>query len=153
MYLSHIEAIFVQIDVDESGAVSLGEIENIFTDDSMSHLLEALEITAFDARSMFKLLDRDGSGSIDIEEFCDGCLRMKGEAKSFDIQCLIYESQRLITKTNALMGHVEESIYDLKDNMATHTEAVKKTVRSTLTSSGSGGQRASAAASTVADGY
>merc|ERR1712113_447611 len=94
----------------------------------MSHLLEALEITAFDARSMFKLLDRDDSGLIDIEEFCDGCLRMKGEAKSFDIQCLIYESQRLITKTTALMVHVEESIYDLKDMVFASADSVKKTV-------------------------
>merc|ERR1719401_158940 len=128
MYLSHIEAIFVQIDVDESGAVSLGEIENIFTDDSMSHLLEALEITAFDARSMFKLLDRDGSGFIDIDEFCDGCLRLKGEAKSFDIQCLIYESQRLITKTTAVIGHLEESVADLKDNMAAGTRSIHRNI-------------------------
>merc|ERR1719401_27512 len=117
MYLSHIEAIFVQIDVDESGFVSLPEIENIFCDDSMSHLLEALEITAFDARSMFKLLDRDGSGLIDIDEFCDGCLRMKGEAKSFDIQCLIYESQRLLTKTTGLTEHLEECLIELDDSL------------------------------------
>merc|ERR1712056_144225 len=84
MYVRHIKTIFKQIDEDSSGSVSLPEIENIFCDDSMSHLLEALEITAFDARSMFKLLDRDGSGLIDIDEFCDGCLRLKGEAKSFD---------------------------------------------------------------------
>merc|ERR1711920_365459 len=122
------------IDVDESGAVSLPEIENIFHDDSMSHLLEALEITAFDARSMFKLLDRDGSGLIDIDEFCDGCLRLKGEAKSFDIQCLIFESQRLITKTTALMGHLEESITDLKDIMSAGTASINKPVRRTFRS-------------------
>merc|ERR1719401_2447245 len=126
MYLSHIEAIFVQIDVDESGFVSLPEIENIFCDDSMSHLLEALEITAFDARSMFKLLDRDGSGLIDIDEFCDGCLRLKGEAKSFDIQCLIYESQRLLIKTTALIGHLEESITDLKDMVSVTNGSVRR---------------------------
>merc|ERR1712203_663726 len=105
---------------------------NIFAHDHMNDLLEALEITAFDARSMFKLLDRDGSGNIDIEEFCDGCLRLKGEAKSFDIQCLIYESQRLITKTTALMGHLEESITDLKDVMHASTVSVNKNVRKSI---------------------
>merc|ERR1711972_51343 len=87
----------------------------IFEDDSMSHLLEALEITAFDARSMFKLLDRDVSGSVDIQEFCDGCLRLKGEAKSFDVNCLMYENQRLITKTTMFMPRMEELLSDLKD--------------------------------------
>merc|ERR1712190_180155 len=89
----------------------------------------ALEITAFDARSMFKLLDRDGSGLIDIDEFCDGCLRMKGEAKSFDIQCLIYESQRLISKTTGLTEHLEESIRELDETLRSSTESVKRTVK------------------------
>lgn len=131
IYLRHIRAIFLQIDTDESGSVSQQEIENIFSDDSMSHLLEALEITAFDARSMFKLLDRDGSGLIDIDEFCNGCLRLKGEAKSFDIQCLIYESQRLITKTTALIGHLEESVNDLKDTMTAGTASINNNIRLT----------------------
>merc|ERR1712232_146910 len=38
-----------------------------------------------DARSLFDLLDKDSSGEVDIDEFCEGCLRLKGEAKSFDI--------------------------------------------------------------------
>lgn len=135
VYLRHIKAIFRQIDQDESGAISLPEIENIFLDDTMSHLLEALEITAFDARSMFKLLDHDGSGLISIEEFCDGCLRLKGEAKSFDIQCLIFENQRLITKTTALMGHLEQSLMDLQDTMTAGTASINKTVRRTFKSS------------------
>merc|ERR1712137_268588 len=128
MYLAHIRTIFTQIDEDGSGEVSIDEVEQIFEDTSMSHLLEALEITAFDARSMFKLLDRDGSGSVDIDEFCAGCLRLKGEARSFDIQCLMFESQRLISKTTGLMTHLEESISDLKSIVVEGHGALRHTV-------------------------
>merc|ERR1712178_415691 len=62
----------------------------------MNNLLEALEITTFDARSMFKLLDLDDSGKVDIDEFCEGCLRLKGDARSFDINCMMYESRALL---------------------------------------------------------
>merc|ERR1712113_1372077 len=133
MYLAHIKTIFTQIDEDGSGEVSIEEVEQIFEDESMSHLLEALEITAFDARSMFKLLDRDGSGSVDIEEFCAGCLRLKGEARSFDIRCLMFESQRLITKTTVLMTYLEESISDMKDVIVDENRSVKKTVLKSIT--------------------
>eukprot|EP00928_Gymnodinium_smaydae_P084832 TRINITY_DN68103_c0_g1_i1.p1 TRINITY_DN68103_c0_g1~~TRINITY_DN68103_c0_g1_i1.p1 ORF type:complete len:151 (+),score=23.63 TRINITY_DN68103_c0_g1_i1:59-511(+) len=74
----------------------------MFANPNINSLLEGLDITAFDAISMFKLLDRDGSDSIDITEFCDGCLRLKGDAKSFDVHCLIFESQRSIRKLNDL---------------------------------------------------
>merc|ERR1712217_649650 len=44
-----------------------------------------------DDDALFKLLDLDGSGCVDIEEFCDGCMQLKGEAKSYDIKVLMHE--------------------------------------------------------------
>merc|ERR1712217_455559 len=63
------------------------------------------------------LLDRDKSGAITVDEFVEGCLRLKGEAKSFDIYCLMYESQRHIVKTTTLMERMEEQVQDLKDKI------------------------------------
>eukprot|EP00928_Gymnodinium_smaydae_P026599 TRINITY_DN20830_c0_g6_i1.p1 TRINITY_DN20830_c0_g6~~TRINITY_DN20830_c0_g6_i1.p1 ORF type:complete len:197 (+),score=26.01 TRINITY_DN20830_c0_g6_i1:16-606(+) len=99
-YVKHLREIFHEVDTDGSGAISLDEVEAIFASPNINELLECLDITAFDAISLFKLLDADGSHSIDISEFCDGCFRLKGEAKSFDVHCLIYESQRAIRKLN-----------------------------------------------------
>jgi len=89
------------------------EVNDIFCDSEMRELLEALEISARDSRSMFKLLDLDSSGGVDINEFCEGCIRLKGEANSFDVNCLMYENKRLITKTTSLMGRLEELFADL----------------------------------------
>jgi len=106
-YVEQVRDIFKQIDTDHSGEVSVGEVEMIFSDPSLHEYLEALDINADDARTMFRLLDFDGSGLIDIEEFIYGCLRLKGEAKSYDINCLIYESQRHIFKTKQLLDRME----------------------------------------------
>merc|ERR1712079_308614 len=96
----------------------------------MQDFLEALDITAFDARSMFMLLDRDRSGAITVDEFVEGCLRLKGEAKSFDIYCLMYESQRHITKTTTIMERMEEQVTELKDSMREQKQSLMQMMAS-----------------------
>merc|ERR1712060_41369 len=101
--------------------ISMCEVARIFEDPDMSTLLDALDITARDSRSLFKLLDVDGSGEVDLTEFCDGCLRLKGEANSFDINCLMYESKRVVTKITTLMGRMEELTSDVTDMLGATT--------------------------------
>eukprot|EP00928_Gymnodinium_smaydae_P005223 TRINITY_DN11794_c0_g2_i1.p1 TRINITY_DN11794_c0_g2~~TRINITY_DN11794_c0_g2_i1.p1 ORF type:complete len:118 (+),score=20.56 TRINITY_DN11794_c0_g2_i1:191-544(+) len=90
----------------------------------MSQYLEALEISAFDARSMFKLLDRDNSNAIDIEEFCDGCIRLKGEAKSFDVNCLMYENQRVILSIMTVLEQLEGHMHEVHERLGTINDCV-----------------------------
>ncbi|CAK0898396.1 unnamed protein product, partial [Prorocentrum cordatum] len=71
---------------------------------------EALELNASSIRALFKLLDADKSGTVDIAEFCEGCLRLKGEARSFDINCLLYEHRRMHQKMSHLLKHVQDGV-------------------------------------------
>jgi len=94
--VQHLKEIFRNIDVDNSGTITLEEMESFLNDDSLKlqEYFEALELNASDTVSLFLLLDRDGSGEVDIDEFCDGCMRLGGNAKSFDINCMWYEMKR-----------------------------------------------------------
>lgn len=113
MYVKHMREVFKQIDADGNDEISFGEVEEFLQDSNLRMYLEALEIDLVETHSLFRLLDKDGSGSIDIDEFCEGCLRLKGDAKSFDIHCLLYENQRMLTKWSQFMEFVEAEFFHL----------------------------------------
>jgi len=106
MFGKHMKHIFQQIDVDGSGMITQDELRSFLDDESLQlqSYFEALELDAEDAKALFKLLDRDDSGEIHMYEFCEGCMRLKGEAKSFDINCLLHYSRRMESKVCHIMN-------------------------------------------------
>jgi len=109
LYSQHLREVFREIDQDNSGCINGDEMEFFLADPALNLYLESIDIFPNDARSLFRLLDHDDSGEVSIDEFCEGCLRLKGEAKSFDIHCLLYNNERhqiqltdIISKLEAL---------------------------------------------------
>jgi len=130
IYAQHLSRLFEEIDFEHSGMISLREIERLFDDPNVNGVLDALEIHANDARALFNLLDADKSGSVDVQEFIDGCLRLQGAAKAFDINCLMHENQRLIRKTTDLMCGIESHVTKLLGTMQRSHSEVTAQVRS-----------------------
>merc|ERR1719330_207991 len=80
----HMKEVFRQIDIDGSGEISSDEMEYFLTEPNLKSYVDALGISAENTRMLFRLMDLDESGKIDMNEFCDGCLRLQGEARSMD---------------------------------------------------------------------
>merc|ERR1711920_930976 len=76
--------------------------------------MHVLELSTVQAHEMAVLLDGNRSGSVDIDEFCQGCLKFMGDAKNFDIQCMILESQRMLHNWSEFMSFVEKEFKALK---------------------------------------
>merc|ERR1719382_46136 len=97
-YVSRAKSLFQEIDCDASGIITIAELEQRLQDPQVRNWLQSLEIDADDAWTLFKLIDTDQSNVIDIEEFVMGCLRLKGTARSIDMQRLLYEQRGLIKR-------------------------------------------------------
>mmetsp|Transcript_56463 Transcript_56463/g.112222 ORF Transcript_56463/g.112222 Transcript_56463/m.112222 type:complete len:633 (-) Transcript_56463:112-2010(-) len=103
--VNHLRQMFEDLDVDNSGEISIKEMQVLMQNTQLANYLEAIDIRFDEIDLLFAMLDFDGSGTINIDEFCEGCLRLMGQAKSFDIHCMndqlqsmLYFSERTLAK-------------------------------------------------------
>ncbi|CAE7453853.1 Scn11a [Symbiodinium sp. CCMP2592] len=94
-YIKELQNLFLEMDVDASGTLTAEEMQHLVKDPKMSAYFSALGFEAHDCVRLFSLLDSDASGHVDIEEFLDGCLRLKGMARSIDVHFIMVLIHRL----------------------------------------------------------
>mmetsp|Transcript_123514 Transcript_123514/g.308651 ORF Transcript_123514/g.308651 Transcript_123514/m.308651 type:complete len:630 (+) Transcript_123514:45-1934(+) len=113
-HLKHMRTIFREIDIDQSGSVEYLELKQRLADNNaLRDYFRALELNATDTLTLFELLDQDESGSLDIDEFCDGCMRLKGDARAFDINFMIQQSRKANKRVNRWMSESSHKFSDL----------------------------------------
>merc|ERR1712228_689065 len=102
-YSENIKTFFVQADADKSGQLSWVEFREHLEDNRVKAYFQTLDLDIRKAHTLFKLLDRNDNGEVGIEEFLDGCLRLRGAAKSLDIHLVIYQLETLIKGISWMM--------------------------------------------------
>jgi len=93
-YTKEMRDLFMEMDEDGSGTVSLDEVNAYFEDPRVQSYFAALGLDYNDTEHLFSLLDCDDDGDVSVDEFLQGCLRLKGEARSIDVQHLLSEFKK-----------------------------------------------------------
>merc|ERR1712014_153386 len=88
-YTNRIKTFFHEADVDNSGTLSWEEFSAHLENRKVKAYFQALDLDVSQAHLLFELLDADGSDQVTIDEFLDGCMRLKGQAKSIDLNMLL----------------------------------------------------------------
>jgi Ca2+-binding EF-hand superfamily protein len=87
-YLRQLKEIFGQMDVDHDGTITREEFTSALENESVVANFRALKLRADDAVQLFRLLDVDGSGSINTGEFLEGCYELQGETRNIDAKIM-----------------------------------------------------------------
>jgi len=87
-YFRAVRRLFAQLDKNADGGITHQEFEAAINDPSLRAVFDALEINAADAWALFQQLDSDGNNHVDVEEFLEGCMILKGPARSIDVVCI-----------------------------------------------------------------
>ncbi|CAK0789122.1 unnamed protein product, partial [Prorocentrum cordatum] len=99
---SEMRSIFLEMDADRSGTVSREEVSDFCNHERVQHYLTALGLDVHDTERLFELLDVNHDGELDVDEFLDGCLRLKGVARSIDVCSLIHQSRLLCRRVDGI---------------------------------------------------
>merc|ERR1712157_668080 len=75
-----ISELFLQ--TDDSEEITFEEFNDKIHTEVMHDYFKAIDVDPSEAKNLFQLLDADGSGSVDADEIVNGCLKLRGPAKS-----------------------------------------------------------------------
>jgi hypothetical protein len=123
-----LKSVFTEADSDMSGSVGLDEFKAALKKPEVRTVLSMMEVDLADAELLFYILD-NGDGTMDLEEFTAGVLRIRGPAKSVDtVALLAFQGRiqkRLLSLENMMAGSIGEGA--MLDRTPANTESLKST--------------------------
>merc|ERR1712032_324624 len=88
-------------------SMTWGDFEVQIKCPQMQNYFKAIDVDPSEAKGVFELLDIDDSGTIDVQEFISGCVRLRGPAKALELAVLQHELHRMSTCFQAHAQYVE----------------------------------------------
>jgi len=88
-----------------------------------------MKLDAGDANKLFKLMDKDNSGELDIDEFVSGCYQLQGESKSVDVKLMQLEVEKIQDDVGTLVSLVKDVRRTLEQ---TKVKGTRNTVGQTI---------------------
>merc|ERR1712008_87250 len=94
-FAEKLQQVFIAADISADGRLSFDELQHVFEDPNVLMWLDVLELEKHDVWALFKLLDDDNDGSVSYEEFLEGAIRMKGNARAVDAIFLMHDQNKI----------------------------------------------------------
>jgi len=102
---AQLRRLVMEMDSNRDGKITWEELVSYLRDDKVATFLASIGLDIQDAEVFFKMLsDISDSEEVDMDTFVHGCLRMKGNATSIDMQSLAYETKIIHEKVDALLA-------------------------------------------------
>merc|ERR1719161_1559644 len=109
--LLQLKSLFHEIDSDESEEITIEELRDALdTNQVAGQTFHDLEIPFHEAEVMFALLDLDGSGSVSVDEFVEGALRIGGAAKGKHLLAVQYDMNKMWIDMTARFAAVQQHL-------------------------------------------
>ena len=98
----------------EAAALELEHLEELLSNRDMKGYFTLLGLHVENPEALFRLLDFSGEGSISVDEFVEGCMRLKGDAQSMAVAELSMEHRHLMSIFKKFRGFVASHLKALE---------------------------------------
>jgi hypothetical protein len=109
-----------RLDTDHSGTISYDEFVLSMQDDRMVAYMASVGLEVHDVELFFKIVANGSDEEVDIGQFVEGCMGIRGQATGLAMQKSLYETSRLHTKLQLMND-------SLTDRMAEMSHALQQT--------------------------
>eukprot|EP00931_Biecheleriopsis_adriatica_P103722 TRINITY_DN78519_c0_g1_i1.p1 TRINITY_DN78519_c0_g1~~TRINITY_DN78519_c0_g1_i1.p1 ORF type:complete len:540 (-),score=76.89 TRINITY_DN78519_c0_g1_i1:26-1573(-) len=100
-YKHKLQVVFEEADVSGNGTITLQEFEEALENDTVCQYLSMLEVEVHEIQTLWGLLD-DGDGEITISEFCQGIMRLKGQARTLDVISIMHDAHTIMAQCDEI---------------------------------------------------
>lgn len=121
--------VFQTADVHQSGQISKKDFLTAMDMPSVMQLMHEVQIDVRQAEALFDVLDYNNSGTLDSEEFLEGIMLARGEARSREViaaQCDLWKDEHDTIKT---LEELEDEICEAIDGLNGSIESLRHDLR------------------------
>eukprot|EP00747_Dinoflagellata_sp_TGD_P103841 gnl/TRDRNA2_/TRDRNA2_169097_c0_seq2.p1 gnl/TRDRNA2_/TRDRNA2_169097_c0~~gnl/TRDRNA2_/TRDRNA2_169097_c0_seq2.p1 ORF type:complete len:307 (+),score=56.84 gnl/TRDRNA2_/TRDRNA2_169097_c0_seq2:3-923(+) len=94
-YIDDLKKLYHLVDDDGDGELTLDEFQAGCGDAELEAFANSLDIETSDLSQVFFLLSNQGRQAVDMDAFVTGCIKLRGPARSSDLNLLLHEHYRL----------------------------------------------------------
>ncbi|CAK9076731.1 unnamed protein product [Durusdinium trenchii] len=109
--IASLREVFHEMDQAETNEISIDELEEALSENKLGPFMESLGIDTEDIWGLFLLIDADHNGVVDIDEFVNGCMQLRGPAKSLQVAKMSYENKltrQAIKTISERLGEIQQ---------------------------------------------
>merc|ERR1719210_217480 len=99
--------LFCELDKDGSKQVSPDEWERFTRRPDAKATLALIGLDVTKSSEVFRLIDLDDDGHLGLEEFVVGAMQLCGEAKMVDVETLLRNNKKIVSKITGRLDRLE----------------------------------------------
>ncbi|CAK9081955.1 Sodium channel protein type 10 subunit alpha [Durusdinium trenchii] len=114
-HLQKVRNLFARLGANaDSGSITFSMLESQINSPAVHEYFTSLGLDIWDAWTFFRLLDADGGGEVEVEEFLMGCLRLRGPATAIDMGKVLRDQNWVVQTLGRFSAYVEGELQHVK---------------------------------------
>merc|ERR1740121_1440278 len=101
-YMVKVAEFFKSLDTEQTGVITWETFQENLEHVKVKAYFQALDLEISQAKAFFEMLDTDGSDAVGIDEFIEGCVRLRGGARSVDVNMVLLHIRKLHSQVRSL---------------------------------------------------